>query len=161
MKLILQAVDALNQVMLQLVIGLLQMASCSGCRAISRIRWRLVAFSSSCASSSRVSRFAAVRSVSLMSSCSWEMCIRYRGGICGVHCENAGVIDALSAEKKAAGENGVHCHPETRPDIMEAEAVGRLLRIAEQVDVWRNIDDAAPATALSRIQIVTRTIVPL
>lgn len=35
----------------------------------------------------------------------------------------------------AAGENGVHCHPETRPDIMEAEAVGRLLRIAEQVDI--------------------------
>ena len=61
--------------------------------------------------------------------------LKEKGGICGVHCENAGVIDALIAEKKAAGENGVHCHPETRPDIMEAEAVGRLLRIAEQVDV--------------------------
>ena len=61
--------------------------------------------------------------------------LKEKGGICGVHCENAGVIDALIAEKKASGENGVHCHPETRPDIMEAEAVGRLLRIAEQVDV--------------------------
>ena len=61
--------------------------------------------------------------------------LKEKGGICGVHCENAGVIDALIAEKKAAGENGVHCHPETRPDIMEAEAVGRLLRIAEQVDI--------------------------
>ena len=61
--------------------------------------------------------------------------LKEKGGICGVHCENAGVIDALIAEKKAVGENGVHCHPETRPDIMEAEAVGRLLRIAEQVDV--------------------------
>ena len=61
--------------------------------------------------------------------------LKEKGGICGVHCENAGVIDALIAEKKAAGENGVYCHPETRPDIMEAEAVGRLLRIAEQVDI--------------------------
>ena len=61
--------------------------------------------------------------------------LKEKGGICGVHCENAGVIDALIAEKKARGENGVYCHPETRPDIMEAEAVGRLLRIAEQVDI--------------------------
>ena len=36
--------------------------------------------------------------------------LKEKGGICGVHCENAGVIDALIAEKKAAGEKGVHCH---------------------------------------------------
>ena len=29
--------------------------------------------------------------------------LREKGGICGVHCENSGVIDALIAEKKAAG----------------------------------------------------------
>ena len=61
--------------------------------------------------------------------------LKEKGGICGVHCENAGVIDALIAEKKAKGENGVHCHPETRPDFLEAEAVSRLLRIAEAVDI--------------------------
>ena len=32
--------------------------------------------------------------------------LREKGGICGVHCENSGVIDALIAEKKAAGEMG-------------------------------------------------------
>ena len=57
--------------------------------------------------------------------------LKKRGGICGVHCENSGVIDALVAEKKAAGENTVGCHPETRPDYLEAEAVSRLLRIAQ------------------------------
>ncbi len=53
------------------------------------------------------------------------------GGICGVHCENAGVIDALIAEKKAAGELSPASHPRTRPPYLEAEAVARLLRIAQ------------------------------
>ncbi len=53
------------------------------------------------------------------------------GGICGVHCENAGVIDALIAEKKAAGELSPASHPLTRPPYLEAEAVSRLLRVAQ------------------------------
>lgn len=36
------------------------------------------------------------------------------GGICGVHCENAGVIDGMIAERKAAGELGPGSHPLTR-----------------------------------------------
>lgn len=52
-------------------------------------------------------------------------------GIAGVHCENAGVIDALIAEKKAQGENSVSCHYKTRPAILEAEAISRLLKIAQ------------------------------
>ena len=32
--------------------------------------------------------------------------LKEKGGICGVHCENSGVIDALIAEKKAAGPDG-------------------------------------------------------
>ena len=53
------------------------------------------------------------------------------GGICGVHCENAGVIDGMIAEKKALGELSPASHPQTRPPYLEAEAVGRLLRIAQ------------------------------
>lgn len=53
------------------------------------------------------------------------------GGICGVHCENAGVIDGMIAERKAAGELGPSSHPLTRPPYLEAEAVSRLLRIAQ------------------------------
>ena len=53
------------------------------------------------------------------------------GGVCGVHCENAGVIDGLIAEAKARGELSPASHPLTRPPYLEAEAVGRLLRIAQ------------------------------
>ena len=41
----------------------------------------------------------------------------------------------LLAEKKAAGQMGVGSHPRTRPDFLEAEAVSRLLRIAQAVDI--------------------------
>ena len=57
------------------------------------------------------------------------------GGIAGVHCENAGVIDALIAEHKAAGKLAPSSHPECRPNPLEAEAVAHLLRIAEVADV--------------------------
>ena len=56
------------------------------------------------------------------------------GGLCGVHCENAGVIDGMIAEKKAAGELAPSSHPLTRPTYLEAEAVSRLLRIAQAAD---------------------------
>ena len=56
------------------------------------------------------------------------------GGLTGVHCENHGIIDALIAEKKAAGELSPASHPRTRPNGLEAEAVSHLLRLAEQVD---------------------------
>ena len=57
------------------------------------------------------------------------------GGITGVHCENSGMIAALQAEAKAAGRMGVESHPATRPAAAEAEAIDRLLRLAEVVDI--------------------------
>lgn len=57
------------------------------------------------------------------------------GGIAGVHCENAGVIDALIKEKKAAGELSPASHPQCRPAILEAEAISRLLKMASVADV--------------------------
>ncbi len=56
------------------------------------------------------------------------------GGIAGVHCENSGIIDAMVEEEKSRGHFGVAAHPLTRPAAAEAEAVNRLLRIAEIVD---------------------------
>ena len=55
------------------------------------------------------------------------------GCFAGVHCENAGAIDALIAEAKKEGRLGPENHPLVRPDIMEAEAVHRLLVIADAV----------------------------
>ena len=78
--------------------------------------------------------------------------LKEKGGICGVHCENSGVINALQAEKKAKGENFVHCHPETRPDYLEAEAVHRLLRIAQAVDIPVVIVHLTNAAALREVE---------
>ena len=60
--------------------------------------------------------------------------LRELGAIAGVHCENAGVIDALIAARKAAGELGPASHPLCRPALAEAEAVGRLLKLAALAD---------------------------
>lgn len=57
------------------------------------------------------------------------------GGIAGVHCENAGVIDALIAQHKKDGLLSPASHPQCRPNPLEAEAVAHLLRIAEVADV--------------------------
>ncbi|PKM73939.1 MAG: dihydropyrimidinase [Firmicutes bacterium HGW-Firmicutes-16] len=56
------------------------------------------------------------------------------GGITGVHCENSGVIKALVEDKKRLGHNETVFHPQTRPYQVEAEAMDRLLRIAELAD---------------------------
>lgn len=56
------------------------------------------------------------------------------GGITGVHCENTGLIKALVEEQKAQGHLAPSAHPLTRPAEVEAEAVGRLLKIADLAD---------------------------
>ena len=56
------------------------------------------------------------------------------GCFAGVHCENAGVIDALIDDAHKEGRFGPENHPLVRPDPMEAEAVHRLLVIAKEAD---------------------------
>ena len=56
------------------------------------------------------------------------------GGIAGVHCENMGIIEALKEEEKAKGNLSVIAHKKTRPAPVEAEAIGRLLKIAGLAD---------------------------
>lgn len=60
--------------------------------------------------------------------------LKEAGGIAGVHCENDGVIRALTAQAKAAGRLSPASHPRTRPAPLEAEAVGHLLRLAQLAD---------------------------
>lgn len=52
-------------------------------------------------------------------------------GIAGVHCENSGIIAALQEEAVHAGKMGVSSHPATRPAEAEAEAIHRLLFLAQ------------------------------
>lgn len=59
------------------------------------------------------------------------------GGIAGVHCENRGIIDARLREvvKRRGDRRRVSDYPWTRPDLAEAEAVSRVLKIAACVDI--------------------------
>ena len=58
------------------------------------------------------------------------------GGIAGVHCENNGIIQARlkELEESKGKRTDVSDYPWTRPKEAEAEAVGRLLKIAKCVD---------------------------
>ena len=82
--------------------------------------------------------------------------LREVGGIAGVHCENAGMIDALIADAKAAGRTGPGSHPRTRPPEAEAEAVGRLLRLAQVADVPVVVVHLTNAAALEEVRAARR-----
>ncbi len=56
--------------------------------------------------------------------------LRQHGGRALVHAENHDAIAYLTARALAEGRTGPENHPLTRPDFMEAEAVGRLLALA-------------------------------
>ncbi len=64
----------------------------------------------------------------------YEVLVRLKelGGIAGVHCENRGIIDAELAQvlRKKGHRRDVSDYPGTRPNLAEAEAVSRLLKIA-------------------------------
>lgn len=53
------------------------------------------------------------------------------GGVVGVHCENGDLVEVLSQQQKQQGNFGPAAHPLSRPPAVEAEAVARLLRIAQ------------------------------
>ena len=50
------------------------------------------------------------------------------GCFAGVHCENAGAIDALIAEAKKEGRLGPENHPLVRPDIINRKAFEEVMR---------------------------------
>lgn len=56
------------------------------------------------------------------------------GALIGVHCENWDVLLRRIGEVQAAGITGPEGHPLSRPAAVEAEAVARLMRIAELAD---------------------------
>ena len=78
--------------------------------------------------------------------------MREIGGILGVHCENGPVLDRLRAQAAAAGHTGPSWHPRTRPSIIEGEAVGRFLRLAELAGAPAWVVHLSTADGLSEIR---------
>ena len=85
------------------------------------------------------------------------------GGIAGVHCENNGIIRARlkEVEKTKGGRRDVSDYPWTRPKEAEAEAVGRLLKIARCVDtpvIVVHLSTAAGYREISRAREAGQTV---
>ena len=61
------------------------------------------------------------------------------GAVVGCHCENGDLVTKGIAARKAAGDLGTQAHPLSRPPLVEAEAVGRYLAVAELAGTPVNI----------------------
>ncbi len=73
-------------------------------------------------------------------------------GLVGVHCENSGVIDALTSQGKAEGNLGPAFFPLSRPAPLEAEAIGRLLRLAQVANCPVTIVHLSSADGLEEVR---------
>jgi len=57
--------------------------------------------------------------------------VRDAGGLMIVHAENDAIVQAMRTQLVAAGQLGPSAHPRSRPAVAEAEAVERILALAE------------------------------
>ncbi len=73
------------------------------------------------------------------------------GGMLEVHCENATIIDALTARALARGETGLRHHALTRPPYVEAEATHRAIALARAAEASVYIVHLSCADALAEV----------
>jgi dihydropyrimidinase len=73
------------------------------------------------------------------------------GGMLQVHCENATIIDALTAEAVARGNVACRHHALTRPTYAEAEATHRAIALARAADASVYIVHLSCADALAEV----------
>jgi dihydropyrimidinase len=73
------------------------------------------------------------------------------GGMLQVHCENATVIDALTAEALARGNVACRHHALTRPSYAEAEATHRAIALARAANASVYIVHLSCADALAEV----------
>lgn len=73
------------------------------------------------------------------------------GGMLQIHCENATIIDALTAEALAGGNTACRHHALTRPTYAEAEATHRAIALARAADASVYIVHLSCADALAEV----------
>lgn len=73
------------------------------------------------------------------------------GGMLEVHCENATIIDALTAEALARGNVACRHHALTRPPFAEAEATHRAIALARAAEASVYIVHLSCADALAEV----------
>ena len=78
------------------------------------------------------------------------------GGVLCVHCENGDLVNELQRRTLARGITGPEGHAISRPPVVEAEAVSRLLRIAQAVDIPVVIVHLTNAATLAEVTAARR-----
>lgn len=74
------------------------------------------------------------------------------GGITGVHCENGDLVAEGQQREKKAGRLGPASHPKSRPPVVEAEAIRRLLAISELTGCTVNIVHLSSEEGLEEVR---------
>lgn len=82
--------------------------------------------------------------------------VRSVGGIIGFHCENGRLVTALTRAQHAQEHFSPAAHPLSRPPEVEAEAIARLLRIAQLADAPVNIVHLSSRLGLETIRAIRR-----
>jgi dihydropyrimidinase len=77
--------------------------------------------------------------------------VGHRGGMINLHAENGEVIQVLIEEALAQGNTSPKYHALTRPQIMEAEATHRAIRLAELAEVPAYIVHLSAKEALDAV----------
>ncbi len=87
--------------------------------------------------------------------------VRDVNGLPVVHAENWDVISALVAQNLAAGRTEPRWHPHSRPPLLEAEAVSRLIDIATYVGTRVHIFHISCAAVVERLAEAQRRGLPV
>ena len=83
------------------------------------------------------------------------------GGLPVIHAENWDVITTLVARNLAAGRTSPHWHSRSRPALMEGEAVGRVIDLADYVGVPLHVFHVSCSAAADRISGARRRGLPI
>ena len=78
--------------------------------------------------------------------------VREEHGIVGVHCENGDLVNELIEEQRRRAPKDICSHPKSRPGQVEAEAIHRLLVIAELADTPVTIVHLSTKAGLEEIK---------
>lgn len=71
---------------------------------------------------------------------------------CAVHSEDDHLIEARTAELRGRGEVGPHAHQASRPDFVEALAVGNVLLLAEALGVRLHLPHISTARSVALVE---------
>ncbi len=74
------------------------------------------------------------------------------GGMLEVHCENATILEALTARHLAAGETGPRYHASSRPPYVEAEATDRAIALARAAEAPLYVVHLSCSEALDHVR---------